>query len=40
MRGGGTINVRGVRADGKWTYSVLRLAPNDGSAPIDLGIRN
>ena len=39
-KGRGTVTVRGVRADGRWTYSVLRLVPDDGSSPIDLGTRN
>ena len=39
-KGRGTITVRGVRVDGRWTYSVLRLVPDDGSAPVDLGTGN
>ena len=39
-KGRGTIAVRAVRADGRWTYSVLRLVPDDGSTPIDLGTGN
>ena len=39
-KGGGTIAVRGVRTDGKWNYSLMRLVPDDGSPPIDLRAGN
>lgn len=39
-KGRGTIAVRGVRVDSRWTYSVLRLVPDDGSPPVDLRARN
>lgn len=35
-KGRGTVTIRGERANGRWTYSVLRLVPDDGSAPVDL----
>lgn len=34
--GGGTIHVRGVKRDGRWSYSELRMAPADGTRAIDL----
>ena len=39
-KGRGTVAVRGVRVDGRWTYSVLRLVPDDGSPPVDLRTGN
>ncbi len=39
-KGAGTIHVRGVRRDGRWSYSELRLAPADGSRSIDLRTSN
>jgi hypothetical protein len=39
-KGRGTVAVRGMRLDGRWTYSELRLVPDDGSTPIDLSTGN
>jgi hypothetical protein len=39
-KGRGSIAVRGVRVDGRWTYSVMQLVPDDGSPPVDLRARN
>lgn len=39
-KGRGTIAVHGVRVNGRWIYSVLRLVPDDGSPAVDLGARN
>jgi hypothetical protein len=38
--GGGTIHVRGVKRDGRWSYSELRMAPADGTRAIDLRTLN
>jgi len=39
-KGRGTVAVSGRRVDGRWTYSVLRLVPDDGSPPVDLRTGN
>ncbi len=39
-KGRGTIAVRGVRVDGRWAYSELRLVPDDGGPPVDLRAGN
>ena len=39
-KGRGSIAVRGVRIDGRWTYSVMQLLPDDGSPAVDLRAGN
>jgi hypothetical protein len=39
-KGRATVAVRGVRVDGRWTYSILRLVPDDGSPHVDLKTSN
>lgn len=35
-KGGGLLSVKGTMINGQWTYSEIKLLPDDGSAAIDL----